>query len=91
MNAQALRNPVNSRLVGNLEVGSLGPECHSALPVATCQHYPQCLIRQETAGRGRRQPVGWDKEASCVSRTPLNGRVSGWAQTGEETNLPLAI
>jgi len=42
-------------------------------------------------GRGRAQTVGWDKEASCVSRTPLNGRASVWAQIGDKGNKTLHL
>jgi hypothetical protein len=42
--------------------------------------------------RGRAQPVGWDKEASCVSRTPLKGGTrAGRRLATEKTTFPLAI
>ena len=46
--------------------------------LATCRRYPWCLgCRARNSGARTHQPVGWDKEDFCVSRTPFE-----WAGLG---------
>ena len=39
-------------------------------------------------GLGRASPFGWDKEASCESRTPLKGGTRAGSRLGERRSEP---
>ena len=60
--------------------------------VTTCRRYPQRFDPEGNSRARTRQPVGWDKEASCVSRTPLKGGTrAGRRLATEETSSTLAM